>query len=127
MFALTLYTSYARTRTRTHRWEELLHALGDLRGVHQQCVDDAIASLAAADCLDAAVVVAQCEVGLCAVLHKLPLEFDTCPGSNHCLTDVGFLKPQIVWLSLRTMWYPFMSLRSEFFRQMPSMPGAVNI
>jgi len=68
------YSTYKRFPTYfcpyTHA---LFGGLSDLRGVHQQCVDDAVPPLAAAHCLDAAVVVSQREVGLGSVLHKLPL------------------------------------------------------
>lgn len=52
----------------------LLQAFGNLCTVHDQRVDDPIASLPAAHGLHAAVVVSQCEMGFCAVVHKLALQ-----------------------------------------------------
>ena len=53
--------------------QQSLCALCDLCAVHQHGVDDAVPPLPAAHSLDAAVMVPQREVGLCPVLHKLPL------------------------------------------------------
>ena len=57
----------------THIFTQSLGALGYLRAVHQQRVDDAVPPLPAAHSLHAAVVVSQREMCFCAVLHKLPL------------------------------------------------------
>lgn len=52
----------------------LLRAFCYLCTVHDQRVNDPIASLPTAHSLHAAVVVSQCEMGFCAIVHKLPLQ-----------------------------------------------------
>lgn len=51
-----------------------LCAFSDLRAVHEQRVNDPVSSLPAAHSFHAAVVVSECEVRLCAVVHKLTLQ-----------------------------------------------------
>lgn len=51
-----------------------LCAFSDLRAVHEQRVNDPVSSLPAAHSFHAAVVVSECEVRLCAVVHELTLQ-----------------------------------------------------
>lgn len=67
----TLLMDNPNTHTRIHSHRSFW--LWDFHAVHQQCVNDAISSLAAAHSLDAAVMVTQGEVRLCAVINKLTL------------------------------------------------------
>lgn len=54
-----------------------LHTFCYLRTIHNQGVNDPISSLSAAHSLHAAVVVAQCEMGFRAIVHKLALQVKT--------------------------------------------------
>lgn len=54
-----------------------LHTFCYLCTIHDQRVNDPISSLSAAHSLHAAVVVAQCEMGFRAIVHKLALQVQT--------------------------------------------------
>lgn len=64
-------TSYIFLQHRIYR--RSFSGLGHFIAVHQEHVDDAVSPPAAAHGFDAAVMVSQSEVRLCAVVHKLPL------------------------------------------------------
>lgn len=73
---MCVYTSTVQLQE-CRRAAPSLHAFCYLCAVHDQGVNDPVSSLSAAHSLHAAVVVAQCEMGFRAVVHKLALQVQT--------------------------------------------------
>lgn len=87
---ILLLSTYPKSRTykpdlcfdinvNTHTHIQSLCAFSYLCAVHKQRVNDPVSPLPAAHSLHAAVVLSECEMCFCAIIHKLPLQVQIRP------------------------------------------------
>lgn len=72
-----------------------LCAFSYLCAIHKQRVNDPVPSLPAAHSLHAAVVVSQCEMCFCTIIHKLPLQVQTDKTLIRQLFTKGKITPSL--------------------------------